>query len=84
MGINGNSTKRRGRVARIVTDKDTGARKGFGFIVDDETNEEYFFHASDLVAGSGSFAAVTEGQRAVFGPTQTGKGLRAAHVEISG
>ncbi len=79
---NGNTTRLTGRVARIVLDRATGARRGFGFIAEDASNDQYYFHATDLVRGGASFALVNEGQRVSFQPTATEKGPRAAHVEI--
>lgn len=70
-----------GRIARIVLDRETGQRRGYGFIADD-ANEQYFFHATDLVRGGAYFSEVNEGQRVMFKPTRSGKGPRAAHVEV--
>lgn len=68
-----------GRVKRIVTDRSTGERKGFGFIHGDDGNE-YFFHAS-ACGPRGSFDLIQENQRVEFDATDGGdRGPRAENV----
>ena len=35
--------------ATVIMDRDSGRSKGFGFVVDDESKEEYFVHISGLI-----------------------------------
>ena len=48
--------------------------KGFGFIVDDETNTEYFVHVSGLIDD------IREGDTVEFELTEGRKGLNAIDV----
>ena len=49
--------------------------KGFGFIVDAETNEEYFVHVTGLVDN------IQEGDEVSFELKEGRKGLNAINVE---
>ena len=49
--------------------------KGYGFIIDDETNKEYFVHVSGLVDEIG------EGDSVEFELVEGKKGLNAASVK---
>ncbi|MEK6884346.1 MAG: cold shock domain-containing protein [Nanoarchaeota archaeon] len=51
--------------------------KGFGFIVDKETNDEIFVHATGIVEGT-----IKEGDEVTFEITQGKKGLNAVNVEL--
>ena len=64
-----------GEIKHLVGDR------GFGFI-EDADGLEYFFHARDLVAGSGSFGSLYRGQRAWFEPVATDRGRAAVRVEV--
>lgn len=70
-----------GTVVRIVTDKETGQRKGFGFVRDDKTGDEYFFHKSGLLS---RFVDLNEGDRVSYdvGEGPQGKGPRAVDVRV--
>jgi cold shock protein len=59
-----------GTIKRLVSDK------GFGFIVDGSSGQEYFFHQSACV----SFASLREGQAVTFQTGQGPKGPRAENV----
>ena len=50
--------------------------KGFGFIKDDESNEEYFVHVSGLTEG------VREDDQVTFDLQQGKKGLNAVNVKL--
>ena len=49
--------------------------KGFGFIIDDETKNEYFVHVSGLVD------SVNEGDAVDFDLKEVRKGLNAVNVK---
>ncbi len=49
--------------------------KGFGFIIDDESKEEYFVHVSGLVS------EVREGDQVEFDLREGRKGLNAVDVK---
>jgi len=50
--------------------------KGFGFVIEDETNEEFFVHASGLID------RIDEGNSVEFEVTEGKKGLNAVNVKI--
>ena len=50
--------------------------KGFGFIVEDETNKEHFVHISGLID------EVREGDEVEFDLTEGKKGLNAVNVKV--
>jgi cold shock protein len=60
-----------GTIKRLIMDK------GFGFILQDEGREEYFFHRS---AVRGTFEMLHEGQRVSYEVGQGAKGPRAEDV----
>ncbi len=49
--------------------------KGFGFIIDDESNTEYFVHATGLLDD------IREGDKVEFELTEGKKGLNAVNVK---
>jgi CspA family cold shock protein len=49
--------------------------KGFGFIIEDESNTEYFVHATGLID------EVREGDKVEFELTEGKKGLNAVNVK---
>lgn len=49
--------------------------KGFGFIVEDDTNKEHFVHVSGLVD------EIKEGDEVTFELTEGRKGLNAVNVQ---
>ncbi len=51
--------------------------KGFGFIKDDETEEEFFVHATGLID------QVREGDEVSFELKEGRKGMNAANVKLS-
>ena len=51
--------------------------KGFGFITDDETKEDYFVHISGLID------EINEGDIVEFELTEGKKGLNAVNVKIA-
>ncbi|MCK5537132.1 MAG: cold shock domain-containing protein [Bacteroidales bacterium] len=50
--------------------------KGFGFITEDDTNEEHFVHSSGLLD------SIKEGDTVEFELTQGKKGLNAVNVRV--
>lgn len=50
--------------------------KGFGFIIEDETNEEFFTHVSGLID------EVKEGDSVEFELTEGRKGMNAINVRV--
>ena len=50
--------------------------KGFGFIVEDETNKEHFVHISGLVD------EIREGDQVEFDLQEGNKGLNAVNVKV--
>jgi cold shock protein len=61
-----------GTIKRVVRDK------GFGFIADDNQQQEYFFHSS--ACRGTRFDELQEGQRVSFEIGQSAKGPRAENV----
>jgi CspA family cold shock protein len=51
--------------------------KGFGFIIEDDTNKEYFVHVSGLIDD------VKEGDSVEFELTEGKKGLNAVDVKVA-
>jgi len=49
--------------------------KGFGFIIEDESNTEYFVHATGLID------EIREGDKVEFELTEGKKGLNAVNVK---
>ncbi len=54
------------------------SEKGFGFITNDETNEDLFVHFSGIV--SDGFKTLEEGQQVTFDITKGAKGFQATNV----
>lgn len=52
--------------------------KGYGFIIEDSTDKEYFVHLTDTKAK----APLKKDSRVVFGIEQSKKGLKAVGVEV--
>ena len=50
--------------------------KGFGFIVEDESNKEHFVHISGLID------EISEGDAVEFDLTEGKKGLNAVNVKV--
>jgi len=50
--------------------------KGFGFVVDDEDNAEYFVHVSGLID------EINEGDKVEFELQEGRKGLNAVNVKV--
>lgn len=69
----------RGKIVRMVTDRETGRSKGFGFIRDAE-GTEYFFHISGVQDTSIPFAEMAPDMDVEFTPIEGPKGLRAIEV----
>jgi len=49
--------------------------KGFGFIIDEDSNEEYFVHVTGLID------EIREGDKVTFELTEGKKGLNAVNVK---
>lgn len=54
--------------------------KGYGFIVDNETNEEYFVHFTAIIADG--FKSLSEGQRVTYETAQGAHGIQATKVTV--
>ena len=54
-------------------------RKGYGFIEQDESQEDAFVHHSDIEMDG--FATLDEGERVYYEVTETEKGPKALNVE---
>ncbi len=54
------------------------SEKGFGFITNDDTNEDLFVHFSGIV--SDGFKTLEEGQHVTFDITKGAKGFQATNV----
>lgn len=65
--------RRQGTIKRLLRDK------GFGFIQDDATQVEYFFHRSSLTRAR--FEELSEMDPVTFTPGEGSKGPRAEDVE---
>lgn len=57
-------------------------RKGYGFISQDDSDEDVFVHFS-AIEGTG-FRTLREGQRVEFDVVRSEKGLRAERVRVVG
>lgn len=57
------------------------AEKGFGFITNNDTNEDVFVHFSGIV--SDGFKTLEEGQMVSFDITRGAKGLQATNVLVA-
>ena len=66
--------------AKIITDRETGRAKGFGFI-EQENGPDVFVHFS-AITGSG-FRTLSEGQAVTFSIKQGQKGPEAENVEAA-
>lgn len=62
-----------GTIKKLVSDK------GFGFIKDDKSGTEFFFHRSGVAKGK-TFEALREGQAVAFETEDSPKGPRATAV----
>ena len=62
---------------KIGTVKFYNKEKSFGFIIDDETNDEIFVHKSGLKSG----VAITQDNRVSYSIEQGKRGLNAVNVE---
>ncbi len=51
--------------------------KGFGFIIDSESNQEYFVHVSGLID------EINEGDTVEYEVTEGKKGLNAINVKVA-
>lgn len=63
-----------GTIKKLVKDK------GFGFIKDDASGTEYFFHRTGVVKNATPFDNLREGQAVVFETEESPKGPRATRV----
>ena len=57
------------------------AEKGFGFITNDETNEDVFVHFSGIAADG--FKSLEENQEVMFDIAQGARGLQAVNVVLA-
>lgn len=64
-----------GAVVRLVT------LRGFGFLRDDRTGKEYFFHKTALLPTRGAFDSLSVGDAVQFEPDPTADKPRAATVQ---
>jgi len=75
------ANRQAGNITRLVTDMDSGRRKGFGFIKADG-GDEFFFHVSGLRSGTKRFDDCMEGDKVEFVATEGPKGPRAEDVTV--
>ena len=54
--------------------------KGFGYIIDSETNEKHYTHFSELNCGPNSFQTLHESQKVEYNLIDTEKGTRCVNV----
>ncbi|MCI1930503.1 MAG: cold-shock protein [Clostridia bacterium] len=57
------------------------AEKGYGFITNEETNEDLFVHYSGIA--SDGFKTLEEGQSVTFDITKGAKGFQAVNVHLA-
>jgi cold shock CspA family protein len=69
-----------GVIKRLVTDRETGASRGFGFIRAEGL--EYFFHRSGMERTTKDWDDLREGDRVEFTPIAGDKGMRAIEVRV--
>lgn len=55
--------------------------KGFGFIIDDETDQEIFMHATGIASDT-SLSSITSEKRVSFEVIDGKKGLNAVNVQV--
>lgn len=67
---------RMGMIVRVVEDR------GFGFLRDDETGREYFFHKTSVLPSRHDFDRMRHGVPVEFEIDDTSDKLRAATVTI--
>lgn len=65
------------KMRKLGTVKFFNREKSFGFIIDDETNDEIFVHKSGLKAG----VSINQDQRVSYTIEKGKKGLNACNVE---
>lgn len=71
----------RGVIKRLPVDRDTGRRRGFGYI-ETEGGDEVFFHATGLQQTTKLFDEITEGDHVEFTVINGEKGARAIEVRV--
>lgn len=69
------SQRRGGAIARLVI------TRGFGFIAEQPSGKEYFFHISEVENVEG-IAALRDGDQVTFVPATSPKGPRATQVRV--
>lgn len=69
-----------GVIKRIVIDRATNQRKGFGFIKPDGGGDEIFFHNSAIK--NVEWSAVNEGDKVTYEPGEGAKGPRAEDIYV--
>lgn len=57
------------------------ATKGYGFITNDDTNEEVFVHFSGLAMDG--YKTLEDGQAVVYDVTEGNRGLQAVNVYVA-
>jgi CspA family cold shock protein len=58
-------------------------RKGYGFILDDETKTDVFVHYSAIVAKENEFRTLNEGDKVKFEIVAGQKGNEARNIEVT-
>ena len=58
-------------------------RKGYGFIVPDEGDQDVFVHYTAIKVDEGVFATLNDGDKVEFEVVETEKGLEARNVVVT-
>ena len=69
-------TRKTGVIRRVVKDR------GFGFLRDDKSSTEYFFHRSSVGPNPTAFDSMSEGDSVSFVVGDSPKGPRAEEVTV--
>lgn len=60
------------------------AKKGYGFIIDDNTKKEYFVHYTSIIVEEGKFRSLEQNQKVTYEIGEGKKGPMAVNVRANG